>query len=120
MDIDVALIAVTVGAVVASIFQARAIRHRERAERELVNQMRLHIAAADLLTLHQTWAKTSSQEEQLALYESFVAQLLPRVVEALGEEDRRRVREGLEQPSIVGRIRYAEKILDDAAFASAG
>ena len=106
-----AMLAVVVGGIVASVAQVVTIRQQWRAERALVDAIRHELDATTLAVLRETLSGTASNTDRSTLYERLTDRYVRTAMLSLREEERRRLRAGLEQPSIVGRARYAQKIL---------
>jgi hypothetical protein len=102
----------TVAAVLLAVVQTISLRRQAKAERQLIYQIR-RLNIADLPKLHDALEKASSREDQQAAYQRLIEEYVKAAMNNLPEDARRRVREGFEQASAVGRVHYAQKILDE-------
>jgi hypothetical protein len=109
---DLAFALSTLAAVLLAVVQTISLRRQAKAERQLVYQIR-RLNIADLPKLHDALEKASSRDDQQAVYQQLIEEYVKAAMNNLPDDARRRVREGFEQSSAVGRVHYAQKILDE-------
>jgi hypothetical protein len=99
--------------------QAVSLHKTARAERKLAVQLG-YLSRSQLMQIREEIARTSSRSDRLAICDKLIADYVDLAMKALGEDERRRVLKGFEQPSAVGRVHYAQKILDESLTEAPG
>jgi hypothetical protein len=108
------LLPVMVGLVAAALALAVSVSRaisKTRAEGRLLSHLKVASQRGALKRLLEDLAE---EQADLDLVYSRLERQLTKSLSRMNESDQRRIREGLEQPSVQGRRRYLDKLVDEA------